>query len=43
MNDTDQDTDAWALDAGYVSVTPISYDLTAYEVLRDLTQWGLEV
>ena len=43
MNDTDQETDAWALDAGYISVTPISYDLTAYEVLRDLTEWGLKV
>ena len=43
MNDTDQDTDAWALDAGYISVTPITYDLTAYEVLNDLSSWGLKV
>ena len=43
MNDTDQDTDAWALDAGYISVTPISYDLTAHEVLNDLSGWGLKV
>ena len=43
MQDTDQDTDAWALDAGYVSVTPISYDLTAYEVLPTLNDWGLKV
>jgi len=43
MNDTDQDTDAWALDAGYVSVTPITYDLTAYQVLPTLHDWRLKV
>ena len=43
MRDTDQDTDAWALDNGYISVTPISYDLTAYEVLPVLNDWGLKV
>jgi 5'-nucleotidase len=43
MRDTDQDTDAWALENGYISVTPITYDLTAYEVLPTLNNWGLKV
>ncbi len=43
MQDTDEDTDAWALEHGYVSVTPITYDLTAYEFLADLQHWGMRL
>lgn len=41
MQDTDEDTDAWALQNGWISVTPISFDLTAYQVLPDLRDWRL--
>ena len=40
MLDDDPDTDAWAVANGYVSVTPISYDLTASGALRDLSGWS---
>jgi 5'-nucleotidase len=42
MTDTDQDTDAWALDQGYISVTPITFDLTAYGELDTVRSWDLE-
>jgi 5'-nucleotidase len=34
-----EDTDLWALQNGYVSVVPVSYDLTNYETLNDLANW----
>ena len=33
------DTDLAAIEAGYVSVTPIHYDLTDYAYLRELERW----
>jgi 5'-nucleotidase len=39
MTDEDEDTDAWALANGYVSVTPVSYDLTAYEAITRISSW----
>lgn len=38
MSDVDEETDALAVDQGYVSVTPVSFDLTAYDYLPDLTR-----
>ena len=35
MTDVDEETDALAVDQGYVSVTPVSFDLTAHEFLPD--------
>jgi 5'-nucleotidase len=35
MSDIDEETDALAVDQGYVSVTPVSFDLTAHEFLPD--------
>ena len=43
MTDTDEDTDAWALDHGYVSITPITFDLTAYSELDTIRNWNLKV
>lgn len=34
-----EDTDLWALQNGYVSVVPVSYDLTNFEMLKDLETW----
>jgi 5'-nucleotidase len=39
MSDVEEGTDALALDRGYVSVTPISFDLTAYEELAEIRRW----
>ena len=41
MTDTDESTDAWALEHGYVSVTPITFDLTAYAELDSVREWDL--
>ncbi len=43
MIDTDEDTDAWAIEHGYVSVTPITFDLTAYSELETLNRWSLRI
>jgi broad specificity polyphosphatase/5'/3'-nucleotidase SurE len=38
MSDVDEETDALTVDKGYVSVTPVSYDLTAHDYLPALTR-----
>jgi 5'-nucleotidase len=38
MSDVDEETDALTVDKGYVSVTPVSYDLTAHDYLLALTR-----
>ncbi len=40
--DPDTDTDAYAVAANYISVTPIHYDLTHYPMLETLKGWPLE-
>lgn len=37
--DEGEDTDIEAVEKGFISVTPIHYDLTAYEYLEQLRQW----
>ncbi|MEZ4722882.1 MAG: 5'/3'-nucleotidase SurE [Flavobacteriales bacterium] len=37
-----EDTDLWALQNGYVSVVPVSYDLTNYPMLKELDNWKNE-
>ncbi|RLE30088.1 5'/3'-nucleotidase SurE, partial [Candidatus Acetothermia bacterium] len=34
-----EDTDVWALLSGYVSITPLQLDLTAYPVLEALREY----
>ena len=36
-----EDTDRWALDNGYVAITPTKIDLTAYEAFEHLKAWPL--
>lgn len=36
-------TDHWALDNGYVAITPTQVDVTAYSFIDTLTHWNLEV
>jgi len=38
----DDDTDSWALDRDFVSITPIKIDATDYELKEKLSNWGLE-
>lgn len=42
MQDVDPATDACALRDGYVSVTPITFDLTAHKLLREFEEWPLD-
>ncbi len=42
ITDTDPRTDQVAIHQGYVSVTPIRYDLTDREMLPRLEGWGIE-
>ncbi|MHB8588275.1 MAG: 5'/3'-nucleotidase SurE [Candidatus Dormibacteraceae bacterium] len=43
VTDTDQDTDAAALEAGWVTITPLTFDHTAYDVLDDIAGWSLRL
>lgn len=38
MTDADKETDAFTVDKGYVSVTPVSYDLTAHDYIPALSR-----
>jgi 5'-nucleotidase len=42
MQDVDPATDACALRDGYVSVTPITFDLTAHKLLHEFEEWPLD-
>ncbi|MBT8288644.1 MAG: 5'/3'-nucleotidase SurE [Flavobacteriaceae bacterium] len=39
--DDDDDTDEWALNNGYASVVPVTYDLTAKHFIEQLNSWNL--
>lgn len=36
-----EDSDHWALDHGYVAITPVQIDLTAYSFMNELKSWEL--
>jgi 5'-nucleotidase len=38
--DSGTNTDLWAVDNGWVSVTPVHHDLTAYRAMEALQQWN---
>jgi len=39
MSDEDPETDAWALANGYVSITPVTFDLTAHAARQAIAAW----
>ncbi|HUZ88393.1 MAG TPA: 5'/3'-nucleotidase SurE [Candidatus Acidoferrales bacterium] len=41
MTDSEEDTDACALAQGWISVTPVTHDLTAYGARAEIAGWGL--
>ena len=41
VSDLDESTDALSLAQGFVSVTPVSFDLTSYEMVEVLSRWEL--
>jgi 5'-nucleotidase len=36
-----EDTDNWAVNHGYIAVTPTKIDVTAYEAMESLRDWDL--
>jgi 5'-nucleotidase len=36
-----EDTDNWAVNHGYIAVTPTKIDVTAYEAMKSLRDWDL--
>ena len=38
----DRETDLTALKKGFVTVTPLQYDMTEYDVLREMSDWDLK-
>ncbi|MDR7522560.1 MAG: 5'/3'-nucleotidase SurE [Armatimonadota bacterium] len=43
LSGEEEGTDAWALAAGYISVTPIHLNMTDERLLREMSTWGLAV
>jgi len=39
--DPGENTDLWAIDNGWVSVTPVLHDLTAHQALSSMQQWPI--
>jgi 5'-nucleotidase len=39
----EEGTDFWAVENGYVSITPLQLDLTAHEAMPTLEQWKIEL
>lgn len=37
-----EDTDNWALEHGYVAITPTQVDVTAYKAIEDLKKWDFK-
>lgn len=38
-----EDTDHWALENGYIAITPTQIDMTAYRMMDDLKHWNFSV
>ncbi len=38
----DEETDSAALRAGFISVTPLHFDMTAYESIAAIGKWKLK-
>ena len=38
-----EDTDYWALKHGFIAITPIQVDMTAYAVMDELNNWNLDI
>ena len=36
-----EDTDHWAMDHGFVAITPVQIDMTAYGLLNEMKNWNL--
>lgn len=39
---SEEETDVMAVENGYISITPIHFDLTNYRIINDIKDWGIE-
>ena len=39
--DTNNDTDEYALNSGYISIVPVKHDLTDYDSMKRIKDWNL--
>lgn len=42
VNDETPETDVWAVENGYASITPIHFDLTNYRLITEVRSWNIE-
>lgn len=40
--DKKDDTDEWALKNNYISIVPVQFDFTAYDIIQELNTWDFE-
>ena len=40
--DTKNDPDEWALKNNYISIVPVQFDFTAYDIIQELNTWDFE-
>lgn len=40
-NASDEDTDVIAVEKGFISITPIHFDLTNYRIIKNVKKWGI--
>jgi 5'-nucleotidase len=38
-----EDTDEWAVQNGYVSITPVQLDMTNYKYMEHLKDWNIKI
>jgi 5'-nucleotidase len=43
VDENEEPTDVWAVNHGFVSLTPVHFDLTDYRVLKTIADWRLEL
>ncbi|MBO3697672.1 5'/3'-nucleotidase SurE [Roseivirga sp. E12] len=39
----DSNSDTYAYQQGFITITPLKFDWTAYELLQSIAEWGLEI
>ncbi len=42
LHENNKDTDEWALKNNYLSVVPVQYDFTAYNVIPEIKKWNFD-
>jgi len=43
IDNTEIGSDVWAVKNNYISITPLLFDLTKYEVIETIKKWDLQI